>query len=306
MTYQPLHSTMTEAGTKLQSCLEWYQTGRLAPYLVEARAPEDSEITMFEARQPKGDVSDPPVSDLVLTHCLGNFPFSSDLGAGRFAGRSLGDQFVVVPPRVATTILVDTPHRIRSLNISASSACRWLGRDADDPLDFGALHAQLNGDPYVNQTLHALWNELRRDDATTRLFVESAVTALLWRLHHLSEVASRPELARGGLAPWQVRRVTEYMAAHLAQDISLGDLAELANLSPFHFARAFKKSIGLPPYRYQVGLRLEKAQALLRETNLTVAEIAEIVGYDTPQAFARMFRRQSGVCPSKYRRDAVA
>lgn len=305
MTYQPSHSTMTEAETKLQSNLEWYQTGRLAPYLVEARAPEGSEITMFEARQPAGDVSDPPLCDLVLTHCLGSFPFTSDLGAGRFTGRSLGDQFVVVPPRVATSIMVDAPHRIRSLNISAKSACRWLGRDENDPLDFGALHAQINHDPYVNQTLHALWRELSREDQTSRLFVESAVTALLWRLNQLAEAAAAPELARGGLAPWQVRRVTEFMAAHLAQDLSLGELADLANLSPYHFARAFKKSVGLPPYRYQVRLRVEKACALLRETNLTVAEIADIIGYDTPQAFARMFRRQMGVCPSEYRRETT-
>jgi len=288
--------------TPLPSTLDWYRNGPLACYLHEVRAPEGCDVNMFEARQEAGDVSDPPVSDIVVTQLLGTFPFRSDLGAGTFSGHGTADQFVVVPPRVATSIVVDTPHEIRSLNIPATAACRWLGRDEDDPLDFGPLHAGLCNDPYIAQTLYALWRELSSGDQTARLFVETAAASLLWRLNRLAETSVAPGFARGGLAPWQARRVTEYLAEKLADDVSLNELAALVNLSPFHFARAFKKTVGLPPHRYHMRLRLERARSLLRDTDLTVADIAHAVGYETAQAFSRMFRREMGMPPSDFRR----
>jgi AraC family transcriptional regulator len=107
---------------------------------------------------------------------------------------------------------------------------------------------------------------------------------------------------KGGLAPWQVRRVTEILAADLAAEQSLAALASQVGLSPFHFARAFKKSMGIPPHAYQVRLRLEHAEALLLGTARSVTEIAMIVGYESSQALARAFHRTRGCTPSDFRR----
>lgn len=95
----------------------------------------------------------------------------------------------------------------------------------------------------------------------------------------------------------------EYMSTHLAEDVSLTSLASIARLSNFHFARCFKTSVGVPPHAYLRRLRCQRAKSLLVQTQLPIGEIAAEVGYETPQAFARMFRSEVGTSPSEYRRD---
>jgi AraC family transcriptional regulator len=107
---------------------------------------------------------------------------------------------------------------------------------------------------------------------------------------------------RGGLAPWQVNRVAAYIDANLAQRISLAALADLAGLSPFHFARAFKQSFGVPPYHYHRDRRIAWAKELLTRSHHSVTEIAMKVGFSETSAFTTAFRRMTGLVPSAYRR----
>ncbi len=92
------------------------------------------------------------------------------------------------------------------------------------------------------------------------------------------------------------------MRARLSEDISLDELAAEARLSPFHFARMFKRSVGVPPRVYLTRLRVEKACELLGSTGLTVTEIALEVGYSSNQALARVFMRHKRMSPRDYRR----
>ena len=108
--------------------------------------------------------------------------------------------------------------------------------------------------------------------------------------------------AKGGLAPWAERRCLEMMQARLSEDISLDELAEAAQLSPFHFARMFKQSLGVPPRVYLTRLRVEKACELLEMTDLPITEIALEVGYSSNQVLARVFLKHMRVSPSDYRR----
>jgi AraC family transcriptional regulator len=80
-------------------------------------------------------------------------------------------------------------------------------------------------------------------------------------------------------------------------------LAELANLSPFHFTRAFKQSVGVAPHRYQTQLRIDRAQQMLQHSKAPVTEIALGVGYESSQALARAFLRHVGTAPSAWRRS---
>jgi AraC family transcriptional regulator len=92
------------------------------------------------------------------------------------------------------------------------------------------------------------------------------------------------------------------MLARLSEDISLDELAAEARLSPFHFARMFKQSVGVPPRVYLTRLRMERACELLERTDLPVTEIAQEVGYSSNQVLARIFIKHQRMTPTDYRR----
>ncbi len=150
--------------------------------------------------------------------------------------------------------------------------------------------------------------EMPGSQPLTRLRIDALGQDLaIQLLRHHSNLADTAALSRepgkGGLAPWQVKRVTEYLEDHLADDVSLGDLSHLLDLSTFHLCRAFKQSTGLPPHRWRQQRRMERARELLEDTDLPVTEIAASVSYDDPGQFATAFRKVVGVSPSQYRRE---
>jgi AraC-like DNA-binding protein len=107
-----------------------------------------------------------------------------------------------------------------------------------------------------------------------------------------------PPMNRGGLAPARANRICEYIDSHLQENIALEVLAEIAQLSVHHFARAFRQSVGIPPHNYIVKRRVEHAQQLLRNTDLPVSEIAIEAGFTDQSHLARHFRTIIGVSPS--------
>jgi transcriptional regulator GlxA family with amidase domain len=103
---------------------------------------------------------------------------------------------------------------------------------------------------------------------------------------------------KGGLTGFRLRKVTDLMVTHLEAEFSLIRLAREADMSEFHFSRAFKRTTGLTPCQYFIDLRLEKARRLLRETNRSIIKIGLDVGYTSPSHFAQIFRREVGISPS--------
>jgi AraC family transcriptional regulator len=139
------------------------------------------------------------------------------------------------------------------------------------------------------------------DSQPSRLEIEGHVLLVLGELVRLHDRTQIPE--KGGLAPWQVKRLTEYIEERLGDDVSLEELSRLVDLSSFHLCRAFKQSTGLPPHRWRMQRRLERARELLEGTKMPVMEVAAIVGFDDPSGFAAAFRKALGVSPSQYRRE---
>jgi transcriptional regulator GlxA family with amidase domain len=116
-----------------------------------------------------------------------------------------------------------------------------------------------------------------------------------------TDAAARPARHRGGLPPRALRRVREFIEAHLEENISVQALADIAGLSMCHFARAFKQSEGVPPHDYLVQCRVRRAQQLLADTDLPLSEIAVAVGFADQSHCARRFREHFGLTPSGYR-----
>jgi AraC-like DNA-binding protein len=110
-----------------------------------------------------------------------------------------------------------------------------------------------------------------------------------------------PTSSVGGLTPRALQRIREYIEAHLTDNIELGTLAVMAGLSKWHFARAFKQSIGSPPHFYLIQRRLERAQELLAESDLSLAQIALKSGFSDQSHFSRRFRMFFGVTPRSFR-----
>jgi AraC-like DNA-binding protein len=109
---------------------------------------------------------------------------------------------------------------------------------------------------------------------------------------------------RGGIGtlPWgRLRRVTEYIQQNLDKDLTLAELAALLYMSPYHFARLFKCSTGVPPHRFVVRQRIARARAFLATQELSIAQISRMVGFRTPSHFTTVFRRVTGVTPRGYR-----
>jgi AraC family transcriptional regulator len=105
----------------------------------------------------------------------------------------------------------------------------------------------------------------------------------------------------GGLPIRQLRKVQDHVAEHLAEEIPIDRLADLVELSPFHFSRVFKQATGMTPLQFITRERITLAQQLIRETSRSLIEIALEVGYSNPSHFAKVFRKVVGVTPSDFR-----
>jgi len=108
--------------------------------------------------------------------------------------------------------------------------------------------------------------------------------------------------ARGGLAPWQKRKVRDHIARHFETSILVEDLAKLVSLSAGHFCRAFKESFGETPHAYIIRMRLERAQELMLASPESLSQIALACGHSDQAHFTRRFRQQMGETPNAWRR----
>jgi AraC family transcriptional regulator len=151
-------------------------------------------------------------------------------------------------------------------------------------------------------TLVRLLSEALGDrDPSAQLYGDGLVTAIAARLFAL-----RPAARVGdgkGLAPWRLRRVIDYLDAHLPERVELAQLAQLVGLSTSHFSRAFKVSTGMAPYQWQLNARVRRAQAQLIDTDASLDQIAAATGFADAVHFGRRFRQLTGVAPATWRRE---
>ncbi|UKJ75055.1 helix-turn-helix transcriptional regulator (plasmid) [Azospirillum brasilense] len=132
------------------------------------------------------------------------------------------------------------------------------------------------------------------------LYGESLMAALFVGLAQAEPVAERK---RGQLPPRQLRRVTDYIEEHCSRPIRLQELAELTGLSTTHFCTAFKASTGLPPHKWQMRVRVERAKSLLTGSDMTLAAAAVMAGFSDQAHLTRVFRQIVGTTPAAWLRN---
>ena len=159
-------------------------------------------------------------------------------------------------------------------------------------------------DEVINQIGLSVLSEMMSPTAAGRMLVETSSLLLAARLahSHFETGLIRPPLpSRHGLDDGRLRRVLAYIEEHLADDIAVADLANVACLSIFHFTRAFAATMGVPPHRYVSRRRLESAKAMIATGGASLGEIALDCRFSSQSSFTRAFRRATGMTPAEYR-----
>jgi len=220
-----------------------------------------------------------------------------DLGCGRFDADLSAPNYLLAPPDHVCTYELNSD--IDLLVVEFSSRMFW-----DTPWDLkncAPLHHGARYDTLPIRLAEQIW------ELSAHGLAQVEADGLGMALATLLVRASRPSPdgrpAKGGLVPRELKLLTDYMRDHLASDLSLAELAALVSRSPYHFARAFKASTGIPPHRHLMMVRVEHAKKLLLAGLLNVTEIAHACGFASSQHMATVFRRMVGMTPTDYRRQ---
>jgi AraC family transcriptional regulator len=194
----------------------------------------------------------------------------------------------------------------RALNRTTYFYIDPCGPLADPALRFGEIEFRPQlffYDRDLWQTALKLKSQVEKPGAMLRQYADALEVLLTHEIVRINAEAALCEPAtRGGLAGWQRKRVATYIDEHVADDIPLATLAELARLSPWHFSRSFKQSFGVPPHKYHAIRRIERAKQLLANRELSVTAIAFEVGFSEISTLTAAFHRLTGQTPSNYRR----
>jgi AraC family transcriptional regulator len=155
----------------------------------------------------------------------------------------------------------------------------------------------------IEQLARSVREALNEESHASVMYVDylgRMLAAQLLRKHSAASSAA-PAPAPGALSQEQMDMTTDYMQAHLPDPISLAQIAAVSGLSPSHFARRFKTANGMPPHRYLMQLRVERAKKLLHYDH-AIAEVALRCGFAHQEHLTRVFRRLTGLTPALYRR----
>jgi AraC family transcriptional regulator len=250
---------------------------------------------------PSGRFDSPLDGRHVLCLHLGE-PVPVSYRAGRHERRTLRihGQFCVVPARTSTRWTLS--RNARSLLLRLSPALLLDTADSMGIAERGAdlapaIHIR---DPQIERI--AWMMQAEDDDAypSGRLFADSLASALATRLLGLGSRGG-PTTTRSApsLPAWRLRRVVEYIEAHLAEDLALAELASVAGFSLSHFKSLFRQATGLPVHRFVLERRVERARMRLLEGGRTLTDIALEAGFAHPSHMARCTRRVLGVTPSQ-------
>jgi AraC family transcriptional regulator len=159
-------------------------------------------------------------------------------------------------------------------------------------------------DPLLTQIGLALWHELEQRAPTGKLYAQTAAQLLavhLLRHYTTAKIAIREQAQ--ALTTQQIRRVSDFVQAHLCQDVSLEALAQQAGFSPYYFARLFRRTTGESPHQFVLRQRIECAQRLLNQGEMPLAQVALASGFANQSHFTHAFKRHCGLTPRGYRQE---
>jgi len=157
-------------------------------------------------------------------------------------------------------------------------------------------------DPLIQQLGLTLLEESESETPSGRLFSDSLIQTLtLHLLNNYGTALPAKQNIIGGLSGYKLRRVKEFMTENLEDDLSLAEISAVADLSQFHFARAFRKSTGLAPQQFLMQQRIERAKELLAKHDLPIVEVCLLTGFKNQSHFTSLFRKFTSLTPKVWR-----
>jgi AraC family transcriptional regulator len=217
-------------------------------------------------------------------------------------------QTVHMRPEQVSLLPAMTPFSVRTRNTGTFMVLgfdpQFLQLAAHELIDPDRMELMMNiamDEPFLREVALALKREAEAGCPGGRCYGETLANALA--VHLVSHFSTRPIKPRDsgrGLARYQLNRTIDFINTHLAEDISLESLAGAAGLSPFHFARLFKRSTGVSPHQYVLRCRVERARGLLMRSKASIAEVAIEVGFCDQSHLAAHFKRVYGVSPKSF------
>lgn len=261
-----------------------------------------------DTRQPAGEFIHPPLECLMLVLTGDIFPERTDhrCDDARYNGDGLPHAVNLLPPGVESRWRWRNTFSSTHYQLSTTLVAK-VAEEAFD-LDPARVHFPVRyydqSSPEVIDTLSALRHELLTGGPGGRLCAESLANVLVVQLiRQMSNRQGSNGVIRGSggrLSRHALRAVEEYIHAHLHQNIALAELAAVAHLSEFHFARLFKQTTGLPPYQFVIHQRIERAKRLIAAGRLSLAQIALEVGFSDQSQLHRHFKRLVGLTPKRF------
>lgn len=182
---------------------------------------------------------------------------------------------------------------------------KQMGQDWMNPDQIELIPRFSTGeDVLMHGILTRFREELEAGEIGNYLLIDSLKIALaIHLLQRYSTTKPKPAEANNGLSKAKLQQVKEYINEHLVQDLKLNEIAAIAQLSPYHFSRLFKESMGVTLHQYILQRRIEKAKYLLQYNQFSISEVATKTGFFDQSHLTRYFRQIVGVTPKQFLKD---
>jgi|GEM_PF-389365 len=284
---------------------QWDETISAAPDLCSASSGKWSGALLRRWHGTAPEMEQPPLDHHYLVLHLGGPKRVTRRGASVVSADAELGSVTVVPAGAAYSWTTQGPIGFAHLYLAPHLIDRVVGEEFDrDSRSVELVDCVARRLPLVGALISGMLDEVEAPGFRARLVLDTLLHCLTVRL--LSECSTLSDgtgTAPHAISPRRLRRVMDFIEAHLADDISLEDLASVAGSSRFHFSRAFREATGFPPYRFLIHRRIDAAKTLLLQDTLTIAQISEQCGFHSQGQFSAMFRRVFGSSPGRFRRE---
>jgi AraC-like DNA-binding protein len=240
-------------------------------------------------RAPHGRTKDVPAEDAYLFH-VQLLPVSVDMWID-------GKCRPATTKTPGTTFLYDLrANPVAEIYSSFDNIRFYISQPSLDELAFDQGIRRTKG------LANALLDPVERANERSTLVIDHVALAFFAHVIRTYGNAPVPDASTSGaLSPWQIRRVLDFLAAHLSEDPTVAELARECGLSPGYFARAFRQTTGVTPHQWLIKKRVERARGLLLGNGLGLADIALVCGFVDQSHFTRVFTKLEGASPGKWR-----